>query len=353
MDKFLEELTLSQNSHDHERYNNFCDNIHKWIFELVKSSNNEDNIFHYTNANSLQNIITNKSLWVTKSDFLNDKTEYKYAINLINNVTEKYNYNNLESCTIYNLKNEVKANLRRSFIFSLSTNCDSVNLWANYSKYDGYNIEFNSEKLHHKIHNGEICVLGNDIDKNHNPQKYKVDRIDEHDGSVKFYHGKVIYDEKKQLEVIKDTFNHLDKLYLDYHNFSKELDVIDEINLTEKTYEFTHIVAGILSGYVQLFKNKVFELDQEYRLLFNIKSKTNAIKYRTFNGVFIPYIDVRFEEDLNHYKGLPIKGITVGPKNNLDIAQKGLKSFLGSQGYHFKNNDNDIYVKKSDIPLRY
>lgn len=39
--------------------------------------------------------------------------------------------------------------------------------------------------------------------------------------------------------------------------------------------------------------------------------------------------------------------ITIGPKNNLDIAEMGLRSFLESEGYY------KTTIKKSKIPLRY
>lgn len=55
---------------------------------------------------------------------------------------------------------------------------------------------------------------------------------------------------------------------------------------------------------------------------------------------------------------MPIDEITVGPKNNLDIARNGIKLFLHSQGYNTAFDDSDkkrgkIYIKKSEVPLRY
>lgn len=73
--------------------------------------------------------------------------------------------------------------------------------------------------------------------------------------------------------------------------------------------------------------------------------------------MFIPYIEVVFEES-NDIKGLPIDSITIGPKNSLDIAAKGLGQFLKSQGYKVSLNpeckdNNKLLIKKSDVPLRY
>lgn len=64
-----------------------CVEFEKWRTKYI---NLEDymrgNVFHYTNAVALENIFRNMTLWVTKSDFLNDKTKYLYAISLVNKV---------------------------------------------------------------------------------------------------------------------------------------------------------------------------------------------------------------------------------------------------------------------------
>ncbi|NRT92917.1 hypothetical protein [Clostridium beijerinckii] len=46
---------------------------------------------------------------------------------------------------------------------------------------------------------------------------------------------------------------------------------------------------------------------------------------------------------------LPIKSITIGPKNTLDIAEKGLRYLLKWNGFE----KYDVRIKKSDIPYRY
>ena len=49
---------------------------HLLQFDLVNTKNKE--LYHYTNIYGLFGIITNKSLWLTRSDFLNDSTEITY-----------------------------------------------------------------------------------------------------------------------------------------------------------------------------------------------------------------------------------------------------------------------------------
>ena len=59
--------------------------------------------------------------------------------------------------------------------------------------------------------------------------------------------------------------------------------------------------------------------------------------------IFLPYIMVELETEQQE---LPLQSVMVGAKNNSDIAVRGMKYFLKTQGL-------DIPVLLSDIPLRY
>ena len=65
--------------------------------------------------------------------------------------------------------------------------------------------------------------------------------------------------------------------------------------------------------------------------------------FRLLDQIFLPYIMVEFDRE---QKEIPLESVMVGAKNNSDIAVRGMKYFLHSQGL-------DIPVLLSDIPLRY
>jgi hypothetical protein len=71
------------------------------------------------------------------------------------------------------------------------------------------------------------------------------------------------------------------------------------------------------------------------------------IQYRTFNGNFIPYIDLKFDS-VNC-----INGINIAPMIKSDIAENGLKYFLSSMGIKCDDVENGIKIKQSTIPVRY
>lgn len=62
--------------------------------------------------------------------------------------------------------------------------------------------------------------------------------------------------------------------------------------------------------------------------------------FRVKNETLIPYIKAPMK-NLDS-----LKAVLIGPKNNSDIAEKGLKCF-------FRNQKMNIEIQKSKIPLRY
>ena len=319
----------------------------------------EGNVFHYTSAMALENIFRNKTLWVTKSDFLNDKTEYMYAINLVNKIFKINKYKHLDEDVILQINKVFKSYLSRSFIFSTSQNSDSVNLWGNYSEHEGYNIGFNLREIFNRMWDGQIYVTGNNKYKDGSIKKYFIQRKDSHK-TIEMSPGKVIYDSIMQENIIVDIFNFLDHISETFYSFYNKIEELDKQSMDNLAYHYNNAFGSaihILVNQIKLFKNPVFEQDEEYRIIFDVNSKLDVKKYRQYKGVFIPYIEVIFDKS-NSIKELPVDSITIGPKNNLDIAAKGLCQFIKSQGYkvtvkpEYKNKDK-LLIKDSAVPLRY
>ncbi|MDQ7092111.1 DUF2971 domain-containing protein [Desulfosporosinus sp. PR] len=331
----------------------------KWRMKYIDLKNYmKGNVFHYTSAIALESIIRNKTLWVTKSDFLNDKTEYMYGINLIKQVFMKNEYKYLNEKLLSIINRKFRLYLARSYIFSTSENSDSVNLWGNYSKHEGYNIGLSLNKIFNRTWDMKVYVTGNKIIEDGSIEKHYIPRKDEHK-SIEMYPGKVIYDSKMQENTIVDIFNfleHISEMFYSFCNTEK----IDKPGMNNLIWHYNNAFGSaihILLNQIKLFKNPVFAQDEEYRIIFDVNSNLDVKKYRQFKGVFIPYIEVVFGES-NDIRGLPIDSITIGPKNSLDIAAKGLGQFLKSQGYKISSNpeckDKDkLLIKKSDVSLRY
>ena len=92
--------------------------------------------------------------------------------------------------------------------------------------------------------------------------------------------------------------------------------------------------------YTMFFKKSYFAGEEEYRFIFpplHYEKGQDRPQFRLLDQIFLPYIMVELEAE---------QSVMVGAKNNSDIAVRGMKYFLKTQGL-------DIPVLLSDIPLRY
>ena len=106
------------------------------------------------------------------------------------------------------------------------------------------------------------------------------------------------------------------------------------------------LIPNFLANCAMIFKSNCFNYENEARLIIDIpKSEIkNRVKYRVKNGMFIPYIELKFNP-------LVLKSVKIGPLSCAkgdEILQKGIiKEMITNMGY--KNFD----VSNSDVPIRY
>ncbi|KUR61195.1 DUF2971 domain-containing protein [Bacillus sp. AM 13(2015)] len=290
----------------------------KFIIPLLNQQSDPDEIYHYTNIHGFEGIISGDVkdekgvFWATHSDFLNDKTEMKYTLNLSKDIfkdvckerglTEEQIK---EYTELYEKKIIEKAfNGRYIWEFytvSFSINPDSNLLWSNYSNNDGYNIKFEFKKL-----------------------------IKENEA----YCSHVIYDREKHEDSLKG-------LLLDLLDIFLKPGYPGKIRGEDKD-DFMWAIQT-LSWFSIFFKDKCFSQEEEFRIVFPLReAEKNNYKCRISNGTFIPFIERKFSKEI-------VTGVTIGPKNNMDINKEGLHKFL-------KLNKIEIPLEEIDnsaIPYRY
>lgn len=278
----------------------------------VKQMGEGDVLYHYTTIDALLSIVKYKKIWATKWDYLNDKDEFRVAIEVYEAVLKDILN---DDKIIQDIKNQVdiyrnsENGLDDFFVISFSIDGDSQLLWSNYSNNDGANIEINFKQFERSI-----------------------------DTKIK-WHGLVEYEKKQQKDCIKRTLE--DSL----NNLKEELKIQtwEEISeLKEKDYmEFIDYIAVTCIVYSMFFKRECFKNEQEYRFVFSLSDRKNKeIKHRRKSNLIIPYIEQQYESiDF-------ISGITAGPMNNIDVSARSIKEF-------FHNFGRDVHVKPSEIPLRY
>ena len=290
-----------------------------------------DKLYHYTTAEGIRGIVESREFIATKSDFLNDKLEFQYAVEVMERLIEKYIVN-------VDLRKQFSAKLQVEIerLGIISSACSSADedemsfyvvafskqqnnslLWAEFTDFRGYCLEFDYEKI----------VEG------------FQERV--------FLHGTVIYDEAEQMNVLLESLlscmrNLVDEGAKDLEGFFEE-DAIPSEDSLDKLVEQMAVVCSV---YAMFFKKSFFEGEEEYRFIFPPRKQEQGEdrpKFRLLDQIFLPYIMVRLKGEK---EDLPLQSVMVGAKNNSDIAVRGMKYFLKTQGM-------DIPVLLSDIPLRY
>lgn len=283
-------------------------------------------VFHYTSLEGLLCILSTKQVWMTNSNFLNDSKELLHFKSLTCEAKEIFKTKLLEEFTedeinkddLFNIFLEAFDDAVKNrfddpdndfevYVLSLSDNNDSLTLWGNYAKGKGYSLSFDTKSLI-----SEVDKFGNG---------YMV-------------YNKVIYKKEQQLDTLSDallkTFSILCKIELDAEKLKEEL--LAYFN-------------SLIISYSIFFKHHSFEQEDEFRIAFTTYSddqSSDQVFFRTNDEAIIPYIKIEFED-------ADLKGIVIGPKNNSDIAEIGITTFLKKQGF----NLNKVFVEKSVIPLRY
>jgi len=282
------------------------------MFEVVILTNKENAIYHYTDINALKNIIENKTLWLTRSDFLNDSSEIVYLKKLIKDEikNDKYDW---ETEDIYlEISDYIDFGIPRLYILSMSNNNDSLTLWSNYTNNYGYNIEFNRELIINEICKSEIFL-----------------KIKSGHYNSALLKNNVIYGINEQTDKIREYLN-------EYYVCFKNKEIANDI-MSQKQLELKQnmVVACLFA------KGLCYCQEEEYRLARLMLNTEQYEEYKISNGAISPYIELKFTNCL------PINKITIAPKNNVDLAKKGLELFLKKNGYE------NVEVVKSKISLRF
>ena len=290
-----------------------------------------DKLYHYTTADGIRGIVENREFMATKSDFLNDKLEFQYAVAVMERLMEKYIVNE-------DLRRQFSAKLKAEidrigiitsadsivdedemsfYVVAFSKQQNNSLLWAEFTDFRGYCLEFDYEKI----------VEG---------FQHRV-----------FLHGTVIYDEEEQMNGLLESLlscihSLVEKGAKDLQGFFEE----DAVPSEESLDQLVDAMAVVCSVYAMFFKKSYFAGEEEYRFIFPPQHREKGKdkpQFRLLDQIFLPYIMVELEAE---QKDLPLQSVMVGAKNNSDIAVRGMKYFLKTQGL-------DIPVLLSDIPLRY
>ena len=261
----------------------------------------QDSLYHFTDINGLFGIIEKNELWLSERNYMNDINDEIFVKTYVKRFFTK------SKDEWEQFENELIPS-KNQYIFSTSTDKDSIHQWTYYGSKDSYCIEFDRKSL--------------------------IDLFYRFNKAKDLYYGPVLYENKKTFEIANNIISEYSSLLYDKNSIFK----IDNDNFDDKKFsEFKRVYQYFYS----LIKQAGHSCENEYRFLLQ---NDNNPKFRIRNGLFIPYIVVNSIETTK--KKLPIKKIYIGPNSYETNAKENLEYFLR------KNNYENVVVDKSEMNIR-
>lgn len=269
-----------------------------------------DIIYHYTSPAALLSIIKNREIWFSDVKFLNDETENRYIYltlkNFIDNNKTLYNKDFCEFIKEFcddciNDDGGFNILYQNTYVLSFSMSKDSLSLWNYYTKNNnhiGYNIGFDKRMFIDFSNEGDLLSI----------------------------QGKVIYGDEFLNSLFENLLSKVYKKYLELNIFYQSM-LRDELFFN-------------FNRYSMFFKDKHFESEQEYRLVWVTDKDA---KLREFNGFYIPY-------QVYNVPARSIKDIIISPTQNHRMATLGVKNLVDN---YLEKYENNINIEISNIPIRY
>jgi len=271
-------------------------------------------LYHYTDAQAVQSIIENRKIWLTDTKFLNDSQELFNGLEIIESQIESSSDSELQDLQYLNkalgyLKESFNEFVRLGpeiepvFVFSLSSNKDTLSQWR---AYGSYAIEFDEVALKRELN---LLVI------------------------------RCIYDEENKITEAK---KYIKSALLKIN--SKLIENKGSLN------DCGGIVTQLFVD-ASVFKNKGFIEEGEARVFISASdiAYPEGVSYRPKNDMLIPYVE--FEIPINC-----IKSICVGPMVNQEQAYSSMKAFVEKIDWLCASGSSDnefkISVVKSKISYR-
>lgn len=305
-------------------------------------------LYHYTDANAFLGIITKKEIWASHIRFMNDYTEFKFAIDKFKDLIKEFikgkKIENKTSSKEIIEKFETLIGKIDVFIFSLSEKKDELNQWRAYGKsIPNYSLAFNENKL---VQNASIISTKDEIIKNIERSVYE----NEHNPILKILLP-CIYDEEKQNKLLNEILE---------DSYKKALEKKDFIT------KFTDFISKKFIFYAPLIKNKDYIDEKEWRIvvLFDENNQyvtekkkkqegkinrdlgVEKIEFRSNGSYFIPY----YKLDLKNIDS--VQKIYIGACPDYTTVSESVEYMLRKNGIDYNRIKDEKIIQKSKLAYR-
>ncbi|CAN5915839.1 DUF2971 domain-containing protein [soil metagenome] len=273
-------------------------------------------------------IVQNKHLWFTHILYMNDSSEYTYALDLIDKeLKEEYEI----KIDTLGYRTHISSFFEEvPFTFSLSEEKDLLSQWRGYCPNGRFSVSFNGENS------------GEDLQLNKMMKRYEL------------YIGKCVYEEAEQKKFIRKYIVEMEPE--ECKQRFKEMEPQpglnpEDISKWEATsskargakaaekYLFIHKMMDRIIKYAPLFKHPSFREEREWRI---VSTRSNNRKLRQGKSFLVPYLDLLLCDVDEHVK---IEEVVVGPTPHAELARNSCTMLL-------KQFKAETKTTESEIPYR-
>jgi hypothetical protein len=264
-------------------------------------------LYHYTSGSGLICILESRSIWATNIRFLNDSTEYNFALNLARSAIQERidkarNKFDLGLYTV--LAERLAGNIQAEvYVSSFTENPDQLSQWRAYSPATGgYAVGFASKSL---------------IPRGEEPNRFLA---------------RCAYDGDSQSDLISDLLQAVAGFAEDNARGNTQDGVFRES---------FKLLGRLLPRVAPLLKDHSFFEEQEWRLVGLATSfEHSPVRFRDGRSMLIPYQRHPFSARL------PIEELVIGPTPHRELARDAAEAILLSNGLP------STKVRSSSIPYR-
>ena len=273
-------------------------------------------LYHYTSAAGLHGILDSRKMWATHVRFLNDPSELDYSIRLLRGVLAQYRTDGVSKPVDRLFADfDQDANLLEdggnAYAICFCAKGDVLSQWRAYGQGGGgYAIGFRSARMKFNLR-----------------------------GGPHFWLWRVIYDEKKQVRLLRGAIDAAIKLI----SAQPRSVISDDLFIPN----LAGVVRPVLANYCMTFKSSAFSEEQEWRAIYLSANANVDLKFRPYGKVLIPYYALAIgRRNLDDTFEFPVDRIRYGPTLAPDLAERSLALLL--ERYDLQG----VAVEASGVPLR-
>ena len=259
-----------------------------------------DLLYHYTSISGVEGILSQKAIWASLLQFLNDSSEWKYTLIIVRSkLVQAGQERTGKSWPAFILKLADALDQYQNLnlcVFSMCEMHNRLSQWRSYCPAEGgYAIAFKTREL--------IAQL--------NAQKFTLDQCD--------------YDRTSQEQKICDVVTEI----LDGPARSANQDSLDGMGLAGLVNFAAGELIKRLLPIAPYVKHPDFHEEHEWRAVRLVDPKDSSMKYHLCGSIVVPHSIIK----LNAVPGdSPIDKLIVGPNAHQDLASEGLRRMASNYG---------------------